>query len=54
MLLRDLLHALLRSESADEAFQFALDRTCPVVGASLGSVFVIEGASELIIYKRLR
>ena len=47
-LLRDLTHSLLRAERADEAFQFALDRTCPVVGASLGSVFLLDGASELM------
>jgi len=47
-LLRDLAHALLRAERADEAFQFALDRTCPAVGASLGSVFLLDGASELM------
>jgi GAF domain-containing protein len=47
-LLRDLTHALLRAERAEEAFQFALDRTCPVVGASLGSVFLLDGASELM------
>ena len=47
-LLRDLTHALLRVERADEAFQFALDRTCPAVGASLGSVFLMDGASELM------
>jgi GAF domain-containing protein len=47
-LVRDLAHALLRAERSDEAFQFALDRTCPVVGASLGSVFVLDGASELM------
>lgn len=47
-LLRDLVHTLLIAERSDEAFQFALDRACPVVGASLGSVFVIDGASELM------
>jgi len=47
-LLRDLTHALLRAERPEEAFQFALDRSCPVVGASLGSVFVLEGRSELL------
>jgi GAF domain-containing protein len=47
-LLRDLVHTLLVAERADEAFQFALDRACPVVGASLGSVFVLDGASELM------
>lgn len=47
-LVRDLAHALLRAERAEEAFQFALDRTCPVVGASLGSVYLLEGSSELM------
>ena len=47
-LLHDLVRALLRSERPEEAFQFALDRSCPVVGATLGSVFVVEGASELM------
>lgn len=47
-LLRDLVHSLTRAERAEEAFQFALDRTCPVVGASFGSVFLLDGASELM------
>lgn len=47
-LLRDLIHSLLRAERPEEAYQFALDRTCPVVGAALGSVFVVDGASELM------
>ncbi len=46
--LRDLVHSLLRAERPDEAYQFALDRVCPAVGASLGSVFVVDGASELM------
>ena len=45
---RDVAHALLRAERADEAFQFAIDRTCPAAGAALGSVFVVDGASELM------
>lgn len=47
-LLRDLIHTHLRADRAEEAYQFALDRTCPAVGASLGSVFVVDGASELM------
>ncbi len=47
-LLRDLTHTLLTAERSDEAFQFALDRACPAIGASLGSVFVLDGASELM------
>ena len=46
--LQDLTHALLRASRPEEAMQFALDRACPVVGASLGSVFVVDGASELM------
>lgn len=46
--LQDLTHALLRAGRPEEAFQFALDRACPVVGATLGSVFIVEGASELM------
>lgn len=47
-LLRDLIHSFLQAERPEEAYQFALDRTCPVVGATLGSVFVVDGASELM------
>lgn len=47
-LLRDLIHSHLRADRAEEAYQFALDRTCPEVGAALGSVFVLDGASELM------
>ena len=47
-LLRDLIHSHLRAERAEEAYQFALDRACPVVGASRASVFVVDGASELM------
>ena len=47
-LLRDLVHTLVRAERSDEAFQFALDRACPAVGASLGSVFLLDGSVELM------
>lgn len=46
--LRDIMHALVRADNASEAMQFALDRTCPAVGATLGSVFVVDGATELM------
>lgn len=45
---RDIVHASVSGESAEEALQFALDRIAPLLGASLGSVYVIEGASELM------
>lgn len=46
--LADVAHALARAESAEEALQYSLDRSCPAVGAALGAVFVVEGASEMM------
>src|SRR3989304_9157329 len=45
---RDIVHAAVSGESAEEALQFALDRVAPLLGATLGSVYLIEGASELM------
>lgn len=45
---REIVHAFLHADRPEEAFQFALDRVGPVVGASLASVYVIDGASELM------
>jgi len=44
----ELAHALARAEQPAEAVQFALDRVCPAVGASLAAVFVVDGESELM------
>ena len=44
----EIVHAFLHADRPEEAFQFALDRVGPVVGASLASVYVIDGASELM------
>lgn len=44
----ELAHAASRAQDPAEAFQFALDTACPAVGASLGAVFVLDGASELM------
>jgi GAF domain-containing protein len=46
--LADIAHAMVRAEDATEALQFALDRVCPAVGASLGAVFLLDGAAELM------
>lgn len=48
LVVSEIAHALARAEDLDEAFQFALDRACPAVGATLGAVFVLDGASELM------
>lgn len=45
---RDIVHASVSGESAEEALQFALDRIAPLLGATLGSVYLLDGASELM------
>ncbi len=45
---REVVHAFLHADRPEEAFQFALDRVGPVVGASFASVYLVEGASELM------
>ncbi|HEY3286406.1 MAG TPA: GAF domain-containing protein [Gemmatimonadaceae bacterium] len=45
---RDIVHAAVSGESAEAALQFALDRVAPQVGATLGSVYLLDGASELM------
>ena len=45
---REIAHALLRADRPEDVFQFALDRVSPVVGASFASVYLVDGASELM------
>lgn len=45
---RDIVHASVSGESAEESLQFALDRIAPQLGATLGSVYLLDGASELM------
>jgi GAF domain-containing protein len=47
-ILQDLARVLIRTERPEEALQFALDRTCPAIGATLGAVYLVDGASELM------
>lgn len=44
----EIVHALVRADNSAEAYQFALDRACPVVQASLGAVFLLDGAAEVM------
>lgn len=44
----DIAHAMVRAEDAAEAYQFALDRACPAVGAALAAVFLLDGAAEVM------
>lgn len=45
---REVVHAFLNADHPQEAVQFALDRVAPLVGASLASVYLVDGASELM------
>lgn len=45
-LLRDLTHALGHADRPTEALQFALDRLCPAVRATVGSVFLLDPVGE--------
>lgn len=45
---REIVHAFLRANRPEDVFQFALDRVSPVVGASFASVYLVDGASELM------
>lgn len=44
----EITHALVHADSSAEAYQFALDRACPAVQASLGAVFMLDGAAEVM------
>jgi GAF domain-containing protein len=44
----ELAHAVVQAEDPAEAYQFALDRACPSVGASLGALFLLDGAAEVM------
>ncbi len=46
--LTDIAHAMVRAEDGPEALQFALDRICPAIGASLGAIFLLDGAAEVM------
>jgi signal transduction histidine kinase len=48
MAVREIVRAFLTADRPEEVFQFALDRVGPLVGASFASVYLIDGASELM------
>ena len=48
MAVREIVHAFLTADRPEEVFQFALDRVSPLVGATFASVYLIDGASELM------
>ncbi|HXY31658.1 MAG TPA: HAMP domain-containing sensor histidine kinase [Gemmatimonadaceae bacterium] len=46
--LREIVHAFLTADRAEEVFQFALERVRPLVGASFASIYVIDGNSDVM------
>jgi signal transduction histidine kinase len=45
---REIVHAFLTADRPEDVFRFALERVSPVVGATFASVYLIDGASELM------
>ncbi len=48
MAVREIVHAFLTADRPEEVFRFALERVSPVVGATFASVYLVDGASELM------
>lgn len=48
MAVREIVHAFLNADRPEDVFQFALDRVSPLVGATLSSVYLVDGVSELM------
>jgi signal transduction histidine kinase len=45
---REVVHAFLTADRPEDVYQFALDRVSPLVGATFASVYLVDGASELM------
>ena len=48
VVVRDILHASLNATDSGELFQFALERVSPAVDASFASIYLVDGASEVM------
>lgn len=48
VIIRDILHASLNATDSGELFQFALERVSPAVDASFASIYLVDGASEIM------
>lgn len=46
--MREIAHAFLHADRPEEVFQFALERVSPLVEATFASVYLVDGASELM------
>ncbi len=45
---REIVHAFLTADHPQEVFQFALERVSPLVGATFASIYMIEGADDVM------
>src|SRR6185503_13209545 len=48
MAVREVIHAFLTADRPEEVYQFALERVSPLIGATFASVYLVDGASELM------
>ena len=48
MAVREIVHAFLTADRPQDVYQFALERVSPLVGAHFASVYLTDGASELM------
>ncbi len=48
MAVREIVHAFLTADHPEDVFRFALERVSPLIGATFASVYLIDGASELM------
>ena len=48
MAVREIAHAFLTADRPEEVYRFALERVTPLVGAAFASVFLVDGASDLM------
>lgn len=48
VIIRDILHASLNATDSGELFQFSLERVSPAVDASFASIYLVDGASEVM------
>ena len=48
MAVREIAHAFLTADRPEEVYRVALERVTPLVGAAFASVFLVNGASELM------
>jgi signal transduction histidine kinase len=48
MAVREIAHAFLTADRPEEVYQFALERVSPLAEATFASIYVVDGASELM------